>query len=46
MEWARNRISMFFPSAMYTEVRAKAKRLDRPMSWVMQRAWTIHRARP
>ena len=45
MQWARNRISMFFPIAMYTEVRDEAKRLNRPVSWVIQQAWTIYRAR-
>jgi uncharacterized small protein (TIGR04563 family) len=46
MQWARNRISMFFPIEMYDEVRAEAKRLRRPVSWVIQRAWTIYRSRP
>lgn len=45
MQWARNRISMFFPVAMYNEIRAEAKRLNRSASWVIQQAWTIYRAR-
>jgi uncharacterized small protein (TIGR04563 family) len=46
MKWTTNRLSMFFPLAMFTEVRAEAKRLDRSVSWVIQRAWTIYRSRP
>jgi uncharacterized small protein (TIGR04563 family) len=45
MKWATNRLSMFFPVAMFAEVRAEAKRLDRSVSWVIQRAWTIYRSR-
>jgi uncharacterized small protein (TIGR04563 family) len=31
--------SLYFPKEMLDEMAAEAKRLQRPMSWVVQRAW-------
>jgi uncharacterized small protein (TIGR04563 family) len=33
--------SLYFPEDMLAEVQAEAQRLDRSMSWVVQRAWTL-----
>jgi uncharacterized small protein (TIGR04563 family) len=38
----RNR-SFYFPTEMADEIMAEAWRLDRSMSWVVQRAWKIAR---
>lgn len=45
MNWRRNHCTIFFPLAMFIEIRAEAKRLDRSVSWILQRAWTIYRAK-
>ena len=37
--------SLYFPDAMVREIEAEAERLDRPMSWVVQRAWLLARER-
>lgn len=34
---------MYFPQEQAEELRAEAKRLERSMSWVIQRAWQIAR---
>ena len=31
--------SLYFPSEMLEEIRAEAARLDRSVSWMVQRAW-------
>jgi uncharacterized small protein (TIGR04563 family) len=31
--------SLYFPEIMLQEIAAEAKRLDRSLSWVVQRAW-------
>jgi uncharacterized small protein (TIGR04563 family) len=31
--------SLYFPEQMLQEMAAEAKRLDRSLSWVVQRAW-------
>lgn len=31
--------SLYFPEEMLREITAEAKRLDRSLSWVVQRAW-------
>lgn len=36
--------SLYFPMEMLEEIRAQAKRLDRSLSWVIQRAWTVAKA--
>ena len=33
--------SLYFPMQMLVEIREEAKRLDRSLSWVIQRAWTV-----
>jgi uncharacterized small protein (TIGR04563 family) len=33
--------SLYFPTEMLEEIREQAKRLDRSLSWVIQRAWTV-----
>lgn len=35
---------MYFPMEMLDEIREQAKRLDRSLSWVIQRAWTVAKA--
>jgi len=35
--------SLYFPESMLKEIMAEAARLDRSLSWVMQRAWQIAR---
>jgi uncharacterized small protein (TIGR04563 family) len=35
--------SLYFPEAMLLEIQQEATRLDRSLSWVMQRAWKIAR---
>lgn len=35
--------SLYFPEAMLKEIEAEAHRLDRSISWIVQRAWaTAH----
>ena len=36
--------SLDFPESMLQEIQQEAARLDRSLSWVMQRAWKIARA--
>jgi len=35
--------SLYFPEDMLKEIVAEAARLDRSLSWVMQRAWQVAR---
>jgi uncharacterized small protein (TIGR04563 family) len=35
--------SLYFPEDMLQEIVAEAARLDRSLSWIMQRAWQIAR---
>ncbi|MBI5512949.1 MAG: TIGR04563 family protein [Deltaproteobacteria bacterium] len=35
--------SLYFPESMLLEIQQEANRLDRSLSWVMQRAWKIAR---
>jgi uncharacterized small protein (TIGR04563 family) len=35
----RRKQSLYFPEEMLQEIAAEAKRLDRSLSWVVQRAW-------
>lgn len=35
--------SLYFPEDMLKEIAAEAARLDRSLSWIMQRAWQIAR---
>ena len=34
---------MYFPEQMLQEIREHAVRLDRSLSWIMQRAWQVAR---
>lgn len=33
--------SLYFPEAMLQEIKDEANRLDRSLSWVVQRAWKV-----
>jgi len=33
--------SLYFPEDMLEEIKQEAARLDRPLSWVVQRAWKM-----
>ena len=33
--------SLYFPEEMLVEIRQEAERMDRSLSWVVQRAWKI-----
>ena len=33
--------SLYFPADMLAEVHAEANRLDRSLSWIIQRAWIL-----
>lgn len=33
--------SIYFPLAMLMEIKSEAKRMDRSLSWVMQKAWKL-----
>lgn len=35
--------SLYFPEDMLAEIREEATRLDRSLSWVVQRAWKLAR---
>lgn len=35
--------SLYFPETMLTEIKDEAARLDRSLSWVVQRAWKLAR---
>ena len=35
--------SLYFPESMLQEIRDEAARLDRSLSWVVQRAWKMAR---
>ena len=35
--------SLYFPEDMLQEIIAEAARLDRSLSWIMQRAWQVAR---
>lgn len=33
--------SLYFPKDMLEEIRQEAQRLDRSLSWIVQRAWKV-----
>ncbi|PKN47686.1 MAG: TIGR04563 family protein, partial [Deltaproteobacteria bacterium HGW-Deltaproteobacteria-20] len=35
--------SLYFPESMLQEIKEEAARLDRSLSWIVQRAWKIAR---
>lgn len=37
--------SLYFPEEMLKEIQTEAARLDRSLSWVMQQAWKVAKAR-
>jgi uncharacterized small protein (TIGR04563 family) len=37
--------TIYFPNEMLEEIRHEAKRQERPLSWIIQRAWNIARDR-
>ncbi len=39
------KLSLYFPEEMIGEIQNHASRLDRSLSWVLQRAWKISRDR-
>lgn len=39
----QRKMSIYFPERISDKIREEAKRLGRPVSWVMQRAWAIAR---
>lgn len=36
--------SLYFPESMLEEIKDEAARLDRSLSWIVQRAWKLARA--
>jgi len=40
----KRRQSLYFQGEMLNEIIAEAARLDRPLSWVVQRAWKLARS--
>lgn len=41
----RRKQSLYFPEEMLTEIKHEAARLDRSLSWVVQRVWRLARAK-
>lgn len=37
-------VSVYFPKEMLAGIRREARRIDRPLSWVMQQLWVIGRS--
>lgn len=37
--------SLYFPEEMLRDIQAEALRQDRSLSWIVQRAWRVARAR-
>lgn len=35
--------SLYFPQTMLEEIKSEAQRLDRSLSWMIQRAWKLAR---
>jgi uncharacterized small protein (TIGR04563 family) len=40
----KRKLTLYFPQEMLDEIERECKRLDRPFSWIVQRAWRIARA--
>jgi len=38
------RVSLYFPAGLLEEIEREGDRLDRPLSWVIRRAWELARA--
>jgi uncharacterized small protein (TIGR04563 family) len=39
----KRKLSLYFPDAMLRELEEEARRLDRPISWLVEKAWQIAR---
>jgi uncharacterized small protein (TIGR04563 family) len=37
----KKKLSIYFPEFVLKEMEAEARRLDRPLSWLIHRAWRI-----
>jgi uncharacterized small protein (TIGR04563 family) len=44
MEGFRRKLSLYFPQDMIDEMAREARRLDRPLQWLLEQAWQIARA--
>jgi uncharacterized small protein (TIGR04563 family) len=42
-ESEKRKRSLYFPQEMLQEIIEEARRLERPMSWVVHRAWRLAR---
>lgn len=42
-ETDKRKQSLYFPESMLKEIQDEAARLDRSLSWVVQRAWKVAR---
>jgi len=38
------RVSLYFPAGLLEEIEREGDRLDRPLSWVIRRAWELAKA--
>jgi uncharacterized small protein (TIGR04563 family) len=43
MSTDKRKQSLYFPAEMLAEIESEASRLDRSMSWLVQKAWKIAR---
>ena len=43
IESKKRKRSLYFPEEMLAEIIAESNRLDRPISWVVHRAWKLAR---
>jgi uncharacterized small protein (TIGR04563 family) len=37
-------VSLYFPDGLLEEINREADRLDRPLSWVIRKAWELAKA--
>lgn len=44
MSVGKRKQSLYFPDEQLAEIAAEAERLDRSLSWVVQRAWKVAKA--
>jgi uncharacterized small protein (TIGR04563 family) len=42
---AKRKLSIYIPDSVLRQMQEEAKRLDRPLSWIIQRAWRVGYAR-
>jgi len=43
MSTDKRKQSLYFPETMLNEIKEEAVRLDRSLSWIVQRAWKVAR---